>query len=51
MGRTAISTNMTLDGVVQDPDGREGSPVGGLVLTDTGVRTSTSGRHRKPVRR
>ncbi len=29
MGRIVISTNMSLDGVVQDPDGREGSPVGG----------------------
>jgi hypothetical protein len=29
MGRIVISTNMTLDGVVQDPDGEEGFRLGG----------------------
>ena len=29
MGKIVISTNMSLDGVVQDPDGKEGSAVGG----------------------
>jgi dihydrofolate reductase len=29
MGKIVISTNVTLDGVVQDPDGQEGSRVGG----------------------
>ena len=29
MGRIVISTNVSLDGVVQDPDGEEGSALGG----------------------
>ena len=29
MGKIVISTNMSLDGVVQDPDGQEGSRLGG----------------------
>lgn len=29
MGKIIISTNVTLDGVVQDPDGKEGTPFGG----------------------
>ena len=29
MGRIVISTNMSLDGVVQDPDGKEGFKLGG----------------------
>ena len=29
MGTIVISTNTTLDGVVEDPDGTEGSPAGG----------------------
>ena len=29
MGRIVISTNVSLDGVVQDPDGEEGSKLGG----------------------
>jgi dihydrofolate reductase len=29
MGKIVISTNLTLDGVVQDPDGNEGSSLGG----------------------
>ena len=29
MGRIVISTNMSLDGIVQDPDGREGFRHGG----------------------
>ena len=29
MGRIVVTTNMSLDGVVQDPDGREGSRHGG----------------------
>ena len=29
MGKIVIATNATLDGVVQDPDGQEGSPRGG----------------------
>ncbi|MEP6617666.1 MAG: dihydrofolate reductase family protein [bacterium] len=29
MGKIIISTNMTLDGVVQDPDGKEGTASGG----------------------
>jgi len=31
MGKIVISTNMSLDGVVQDPDGKEGSRHGGWV--------------------
>ena len=29
MGKIVISTNVTLDGVVQDPDGQEGFELGG----------------------
>ena len=29
MGKIVISTNVSLDGVVQDPDGAEGFPLGG----------------------
>ena len=29
MGKIVISTNVSLDGVVQDPDGKEGSTLGG----------------------
>jgi dihydrofolate reductase len=29
MGKIVISTNLTLDGVVEDPDGQEGTPHGG----------------------
>jgi len=29
MGKIVISTNMTLDGVIQDPDGKEGFELGG----------------------
>src|SRR6266404_3900679 len=29
MGKIVITTNVTLDGVVQDPDGQEGSGLGG----------------------
>lgn len=29
MGKIIITTNMSLDGFVQDPDGQEGSPLGG----------------------
>jgi dihydrofolate reductase len=29
MGKIVITTNMSLDGVVQDPDGQEGFPIGG----------------------
>jgi dihydrofolate reductase len=29
MGKIVISTNISLDGVVEDPDGQEGSPLGG----------------------
>jgi dihydrofolate reductase len=29
MGKIVISTNVTLDGVVEDPDGKEGTAVGG----------------------
>jgi dihydrofolate reductase len=29
MGKIVISTNVSLDGVVQDPDGQEGFPLGG----------------------
>ena len=29
MGKIVISTNVSLDGVVQDPDGKEGSALGG----------------------
>jgi hypothetical protein len=34
MGKIVITTNMTLDGFVQDPDGREGlrGPVHGPVV-------------------
>lgn len=33
MGRIVVSTNMTLDGVVEDPDGQEGSVRGGWFQT------------------
>jgi len=29
MGTIVVTTNTTLDGVVQDPDGKEGLPFGG----------------------
>lgn len=29
MGKLIVTTNSSLDGVVQDPDGKEGSPLGG----------------------
>jgi len=29
MGKIVISTNMSLDGVVEDPDGKEGTKLGG----------------------
>ena len=32
MGRIVISTNVTLDGVSQDPTGEEGTNVGGWFL-------------------
>jgi len=41
MGKIVISTNLSLDGVVQDPDGHEGSGVGGwfdqFMTTDRGA--------------
>jgi dihydrofolate reductase len=36
MGKIVISTNMTLDGVVQDPDGKEGSSLGGWFRESAG---------------
>ena len=29
MGKIVITTNTSLDGIVEDPDGQEGSPLGG----------------------
>jgi hypothetical protein len=42
MGKIVISTNVSLDGVVQDPDGGEGFRLGGWFVQD-GARTSKSG--------
>ena len=36
MGKIVISTNVSLDGVVQDPDGREGFRLGGWFLESAG---------------
>jgi dihydrofolate reductase len=36
MGRIVISTNVSLDGVVQDPDGKEGFPRGGWFVQSGG---------------
>ena len=36
MGKLVISTNMTLDGVVQDPDGQEGFRLGGWFAKSAG---------------
>jgi dihydrofolate reductase len=36
MGKLVISTNASLDGVVQDPDGQEGSRLGGWFATSAG---------------
>ena len=36
MGKIVISTNVTLDGVVQDPDGEEGFRLGGWFVQDGG---------------
>ena len=36
MGKIVISTNATLDGVVQDPDGQEGFELGGWFRQSTG---------------
>jgi dihydrofolate reductase len=36
MGKIVISTNVSLDGVVQDPDGAEGFRLGGWFLQDGG---------------
>ena len=36
MGKIVISTNVSLDGVVQDPDGGEGSAVGGWFARSAG---------------
>ena len=36
MGKIVISTNMTLDGVVQDPDGAEGFKLGGWFTQSAG---------------
>jgi dihydrofolate reductase len=36
MGRIVISTNVSLDGVVQDPDGREGFSLGGWFAESIG---------------
>jgi dihydrofolate reductase len=36
MGKVVISTNVSLDGVVQDPDGQEGFRLGGWFVQDGG---------------
>ena len=36
MGKIVISTNLSLDGVVQDPDGEEGFRLGGWFVQDGG---------------
>ena len=36
MGKIVISTNVSLDGVVQDPDGKEGFRLGGWFVEDGG---------------
>ena len=43
MGQLIITTNMSLDGVVEDPDGHEGSDRGGWFAGSAGP-TSNSGR-------
>ena len=48
MGKIVISTNVSLDGVVQDPDGKEGFGRGGW-FGRRAARTSTSSpRSRTP---
>ena len=37
MGKIVISTNVSLDGVVQDPDGKEGYPLGGWFTRSGGA--------------
>ena len=51
MGKIVISTNVSLDGVVQDPDGKEGFRAGRLVRPSPGARTSKSGPRSSSTRR
>jgi dihydrofolate reductase len=37
MGKIVISTNVSLDGVVQDPDGEEGFRLGGWFVESAGT--------------
>ena len=50
MGKIVISTNVTLDGVVQDPDGAEGFGTA-AGSASTGARTSSSGARSRSTRR
>jgi hypothetical protein len=50
MGKIVISTNVSLDGVVQDPTGDEGFRHGGW-FNEFGARTSKSGPRSSSKRR
>jgi hypothetical protein len=50
MGKIVISTNVSLDGVVQDPDGEDGFRRG-AGSPSLGARTSTSGPRSSSTRR
>ena len=50
MGKIVISTNVSLDGVVQDPDGAEGFGRGGWFF-QYGGKTSKSGARSSTPRR
>ena len=51
MGKIVISTNASLDGIVQDPDGQEGFRRGGWFEPSPGARTSRRGRSSSSTRR
>jgi hypothetical protein len=42
MGTIVVTEFITLDGVVEDPDGGEGSPYGGGRSGSTAARTATA---------
>jgi hypothetical protein len=46
MGKIIISTNVSLDGVVQDPDGEEGFKLGGWFNQFGGEDLACVGRRR-----
>ncbi len=46
MGKLVITTNISLDGVVQDPDGQEGFAIGGWFNQYRGQRPPRVGQDR-----